>query len=80
MVLLKSVAKEVAVRAVYFPDSHLKNFNKTYNLTMNFRGDSKNAYTKNIKDVVIFEKFEKILAWCLDQNLYSQKKPKFSSI
>lgn len=70
MVFLKSVAKEVAVRAVYFPDSHLKNFNSLYNVKVS----KNNAYTKNIKDVVIFEKFEKVLRWCLNNKLYKAKR------
>lgn len=71
MVLLKSVTKEVAVRAVYFPDHHLCHFNQVYNLNLN---GSNNEYTKNIKDVVIFEKFEKVLGWCLDKNIYKRGK------
>ena len=64
-VLLKSMTKEVAVRAMYFPDEHLKEFCKIYNLK-----EGPNSYTKNIKDVVIFEKFDRVLSWCLDKDLY----------
>jgi hypothetical protein len=79
MVLLKSVAKEVAVRAVYFPDQYIDKFeaDKKSKFHAVIQKDERNAYTKNIKDVVINEKFDKVLAWCLDEELYKGKRKQF---
>jgi hypothetical protein len=70
MLLFRSLVKELAVRAVFFPDDQLRRFERINFLQDGFRKDSESGYMYNIKDVVVFEKLDRILAICLDPEAY----------
>ena len=70
MIFFRSLVKELAVRAVFFPDDYLMRFERINFLNEAVRKDSEAGYMYNIKDVVVFEKLDRILAICLDPEAY----------